>query len=195
MTTAVVRGRIQVTAWSTIASTVLAILTFFTAISSASAQGMQLQQMPLTPDVLRPAEQSRLVTFQGGGLMFLDATAPDKYNLGLNTVIAQYSGAQSQQWLITPQGGGIYTIQQRSSGLFLDAHEVSSEAFWSVLRPRQTFDQTQLWRITEYGGGFVTIQQVSSGRFLQAVIGGPAMFQVVTGLPGNQQQEWRMGTP
>lgn len=195
MTSAVVSGRIQVRGWPTIASVILAVLTFLTAISSAFAQGIQLQQMPLTPQVLQPAEQSRLVTFQGGGLLFLDATAPDKYNLGLTVVISQYTGAQSQQWLIAPQGNGIYTIQQRSSGLYLDAHEVAAEAFFVVLRPRQTFDQTQLWRITEYGGGFVTIQQVSSGRFLEPVIGGPSIYQVVTGIQGNQLQEWRMGTP
>lgn len=196
MTSAVIRGPNLVRSWPTIASIFLAVATFFAAISSAFAQpNIQLQQMPLTPGVLQPVEQSRLVTFQGGGLLFLDATAPDKYNLGLNGVIASYTGAQSQQWLVAPQGGGLYTIQQRSSGLFLDAHEVPEEAFFVVLRPRQTFDQTQLWRIIEYGGGFVTVQQASSGRFLQAVIGGPAMYQVITGLPGAGQQEWRMGSP
>jgi hypothetical protein len=140
-------------------------------------------------------EPSRLVTIQGGGLGFLDATAPDKYNLGLTVVTAPFSGAQSQQWLIASAGNGVYTIQQRSSGLFLDAHEVAAEAFFVVLRPRQTFDSTQLWRIVDYGGGFVTIQQVSSGRFLDATINAAVNYQVVTGLPGTQSQEWRLGSP
>lgn len=140
-------------------------------------------------------EPSRLVTIQGGGLGFLDATMPDKYNLGLTVVTTPFSGAQSQQWLIAGAGNGLYTIQQRSSGLFLDAHEVSAEAFFVVLRPRQTFDSTQLWRIVDYGGGFVTIEQVSSGRFLDATINAAVNYQVVTGLPRTQSQEWRLGTP
>lgn len=174
--------------------TTLALLALVTA-GAASAQ--PLQQMPLTPEMLQPTPvpTSRLVTIQGGGLGFLDATAPDKYNLGLTAVTTPFSGAQSQQWLIAGAGPGVYTIQQRSSGLFLDAHEVASEAFFVVLRTRQTFDNTQLWRIVEYGGGFVTIQQVSNGRFLDATINPAVNYQVVTGLPSTQSQEWRLGSP
>lgn len=186
--------------WQRLGATVM--FTFVAAAAlvtakAASAQPLQLQQMPLTPQVLQPAQPapSRLVIIQGGGLGFLDATAPDKYNLGLTAVTAPFSGAQSQQWLIASAGAGAYTIQQRSSGLFLDAHEVASEAFFVVLRPRQTFDNTQLWRVVEYGGGFVTIQQVSSGRFLDATINAAVNYQVVTGQPGSQSQEWRLGSP
>jgi hypothetical protein len=163
----------------------------------AVAQPLQLQQIPVTPQVLQPAqpEPSRLVRIQGGGLGFLDATAPDKYNLGLTVVTAPFSAAQSQQWLIASAGNGAYTIQQRSSGLYLDAHEVPAEAFFVVLRPRQTFDSTQLWRVVEYGGGFVTIQQVSSGRFLDATINAAVNYQVVTGGSRTQSQEWRLGSP
>jgi len=157
----------------------------------AAGQAAFGQVLQLTP----VQQQSRLVTIQGGGLGFLDATAPDKYNLGLTVVTAPFSGAQSQQWLIASAGDGVYTIQQRSSGLFLDAHEVAAEAFFVVLRPRQTFDSTQLWRIVDYGGGFVTIQQVSSGRFLDATINAAVNYQVVTGLPATQSQEWRLGSP
>ena len=140
-------------------------------------------------------EPSRLVTIQGNGLWFLDATAPDKYNLGLTVVTTPFTGAQSQQWLIASAGNGVYTIQQRSSGLFLDAHEVPAEAFFVVLRPRQTSDSTQLWRIVDYGGGFVTIQQVSSGRYLDATINPAVNYQVVTGGQRTQSQEWRLGSP
>ena len=140
-------------------------------------------------------EPSRLVTIQGGGLGFLDATAPDKYNLGLTAVTTPFSGAQSQQWLIADAGNGLHTIRQRSSGLFLDAHEVAAEAFFVVLRPRQTFDSTQLWRIVDFGGGFVTIQQVSSGRYLDATINAAVNYQVVTGGQRSQSQEWRLGSP
>ena len=166
-------------------------------VAAEAASAQPLQQMPLTPQVLQPTPvpTSRLVIIQGGGLGFLDATAPDKYNLGLTAVTAPFSGAQSQQWLIASAGTGVYTIQQRSSGLFLDAHEVAGEAFFVVLRPRQTFDSTQLWRIVEYGGGFVTIQQMSSGRFLDATINPAVNYQVVTGLNRTQSQEWRLGSP
>lgn len=162
---------------------------------AAFAQPLQINpNLQITPNA-QLVQSSRLVTIQGGGLGFLDATAPDKYNLGLTVVTTSFTGAQSQQWLIVDQGNGMFTIQQRSSGLFLDAHEVAAEAFFVVLRPRQTFDQTQLWRVIEYGGGFVTIQQVSSGRFLDATINPAVNYQVVTGLPASQSQEWRLGTP
>jgi len=165
---------------------------------AAFAQPFQVNpNLQITPG-LQLQQQSRLVTIQGGGLGFLDATAPDKYNLGLTVVTTPFSGAQSQQWLIVDAGNGTFTIQQRSSGLFLDAHEIAAEAFFVVLRPRQTFgngDNGQLWRVQEYGGGFVTIQQVSSGRFLDATINPAVNYQVVTGIQGAQSQEWRLGTP
>jgi hypothetical protein len=170
-------------AFSTIVRTALAAL----ALVLLAGRGAEAQILGNEP--------SRLVVIQGGGLGFLDATAPDKYNLGLTVVTTPFSGAQSQQWLIAAAGNGVYTIQQRSSGLFLDAHEVAAEAFFVVLRPRQTGDSTQLWRIVDYGGGFVTIQQVSSGRFLDATINPAVNYQVVTGLPASQSQEWRLGSP
>ncbi|MCW5719469.1 MAG: RICIN domain-containing protein [Bauldia sp.] len=170
-------------------------LTFRSALVVLIAGAMAMLSGPAVNAQILGNEPSRLVTIQGNGLWFLDATAPDKYNLGLTVVTAPFSGAFSQQWLIASGGNGTYTIQQRSSGLFLDAHEVSAEAFFVVLRPRQTFDSTQLWRIVDYGGGFVTIQQVSSGRFLDATINAAVNYQVVTGLPATQSQEWRLGSP
>jgi len=162
---------------------------------AAFAQPFQVNpNLQITPG-LQLQQQSRLVTIQGGGLGFLDATAPDKYNLGLTVVTTPFSGAQSQQWLIVDQGGGMFTIQQRSSGLFLDAHEISAEAFFVVLRPRQTFDQTQLWRVVEYGGGFVTIQQVSSGRFIEPYLDEAHDYRVVTRPGANDLQTWRLGSP
>ena len=140
-------------------------------------------------------EPSRLVTIQGGGLQFLDAFAMDRYNLGPQAVTNAFNGGQSQQWLIASGGNGTYTIQQRSSGMFLDAHEVAAEDYAVVLRPRQTADSTQLWRIVEYGGGFVTFQQVSSGRFLEATVDAGRGFRVVTRPQGSQMQEWRLGSP
>jgi hypothetical protein len=157
----------------------------------------QLQQPPQLQPLPQLQQQSRLVTFQGGGLQFLDATAPDRFNLGLNVVIASFTNAQSQQWLIVQQGGGAYTIQQRSSGQFLDAHETGADNldYMVVTRSRQAFgngDNGQFWRIVEYGGGFVTIQQVSSGRLLEPYIDAAHGFQVVTRPQGSQLQQWRM---
>ena len=163
-----------------------------------SAQPVQINPGLLNQPLLQLQQTSRLVTIQGGGIQFLDATAPDKYNLGLTVVIATFTNAQSQQWLVVDQGGGLSTIQQRSSGLFLDAHEIAEEDFFVVLRPRQTFgngDNGQFWRIVEFGGGFATIQQVSTGRFLEPYLDAAHGFQVVTRPQGSQAQEWRLGTP
>lgn len=44
----------------------------------------------------------------------------------------------------------IVTIQQVSSGRFLDAHEISSYDYRMVTRPAQT-DNTQKWRLTVVG--------------------------------------------
>ena len=96
----------------------------------------------------------------------------------------------SQHWRVTDLGAGVSTIQQVSSGRFLDAHEIAELNFRVVTRPQQDND-TQLWRIQDFGGGFVTIQQVSSGRFLEATLNGD--FNVVTRPLGSDQQTWRVG--
>ena len=98
----------------------------------------------------------------------------------------------TQHWRINDLGGGVSTIQQVSSGRFLDAHEIPELDFRVVTRPQQDND-TQLWRIQDFGGGFVTIQQVSSGRFLEATLDGD--FNVVTRPQGSDQQTWRVGDP
>jgi hypothetical protein len=174
-------------------------IAFFSAAPLAHAQlqvppGLLQQQ----PQLQLQQQQSRLVTFQGGGLWFLDATAPDRFNLGLNAIIAQFTNAQSQQWLIVDQSGGIFTIQQRSSGQFLDAHETGADGldFMVVTRARQTFgngDNGQFWRIVNYGGGFATIQQVSTGRCLEPYIDAAHGYQVVTRPCNNGNlQTWRI---
>ena len=169
-----------------LAITALAVVT----ANSGSAQ-IPLQQFPGLQ------QESRLVTFQGGGLHYLDATVADRFYLGLNVVIAPFTNAPSQQWVIVQQSPGVYTIQQQSSGQFLDAHETDADNidFMVVTRSRQTFgngDNGQFWRIVEYGGGFVTIEQISTGRFLEPYIHASVGFQVVTRPQGGQLQEWRM---
>ena len=78
------------------------------------------------------------------------------------------------------------TIQQVSSGRFLDAHEIGELDFRVVTRPQQDND-TQFWRIQDFGGGFISIQQVSSGRFLEATLDGD--FYVVTRPAGQQRTD------
>jgi hypothetical protein len=136
-----------------------------------------------------------LVSIQGGGLQFLDASAPDQYNLGRNVVIASaVNGGPNQRWELTDTGDG-FLIMQQSTGQFLDAHEIGELDYQVVTRNRQSFDNTQLWRLVGYGGGFYTIQQVTSGRFLEPYLDAEHGFAVVTRpeRPGDNLQLWWLG--
>lgn len=73
---------------------------------------------------------------------------------------------------------GVYRLNQRSSGRFLDAHETSSVDFRAVTRTRQS-DDTQRWCITPVGAVYL-IQQRSSRRFLDAHETPAADYSVVT---------------
>ena len=101
-------------------------------------------------------------------------------------------GFSTQQWRVTDLGSGMCTIQQVSSGRFLDAPEVGARDFRVVTRPQQKRG-TQIWRIEDFGGGFISIQQVSSGRFLEATLGGD--FSVVARPAVSNEQTWRIGDP
>jgi hypothetical protein len=84
---------------------------------------------------------------------------------------------------------GTYTIRQRSSNRFLDAHEIAGEDFQLVTRPAQNND-TQRWRLTQVGGVFV-IRQKSSGRFLDAHDAANNDFRLVTRTAqSNATQKW-----
>ena len=61
---------------------------------------------------------------------------------------------------------GDFTIQQQSSGRYLDAHEGSHDNS-VVTRARQS-NTTQTWVFTPAGGQLYTIQQKSNGRYLDA---------------------------
>ena len=63
----------------------------------------------------------------------------------------------------------IVTLQQKSSGRFLDAWDDGSHDWFAVTRPAQN-NASQQWKITwdDSGTGSGTIQQLSSGRFLDA---------------------------
>ena len=159
----------------------------------AAAQQLQLQVQPQLQLQVQP-QARRVVSIQGGGLQFLDGSAPDQYNLGRNVVIASAQNNPNQRWELTDTGNG-FLIMQQSTGQFLDAHEIAELDYRVVTRNRQTFDNTQLWRLTGYGGGFYTIQQVTSGRFLEPYLDAANGFAVVTRpeRPGDNLQLWRLG--
>ena len=137
------------------------------------------------------AVATRVVRLQGGGLRFLDVDGTAHGDVRVVTRV--YRGFDStQQWRVTDLGSGMCTIQQVSSGRFLDAPEVGARNFRVVTRPQQKRG-TQIWRIEDFGGGFISIQQVSSGRFLEATLGGD--FSVVARPAVSNEQTWRIGDP
>jgi hypothetical protein len=92
---------------------------------------------------------------------------------------------------MTTEQGNLVRLKQRSSGRFLDAHEISSLDFRVVTRPQQD-NNTQLWHLDLItGGGGFTIRQASSGRFLDAYLSQTKDFQVVTRpRQDNETQIW-----
>ena len=86
--------------------------------------------------------------------------------------------------------GRSVTIQQKSNGRFLDAHEVADQDFSVVTRSSQNND-TQRWLIAQMGDGSTTIRQKSSGRFLDAHEVADQDFSVVTrSSQNNDTQRW-----
>jgi hypothetical protein len=126
-----------------------------------------------------PPGRSRVVQIMHGqrtGLRFLDAhEIPER---DFNVVLRGGQDNNTQRWVLTDTGGGLYTIMQVSSDRYLDAHEIESLDFRVVTRPRQDNDM-QLWRLLP-SGGKVLIQQVSSGRALEPYLTQDMDFQVVT---------------
>jgi Ricin-type beta-trefoil lectin domain-like len=133
------------------------------------------------------AVDTRIVRLQGGGLRYLDAQPRTQ------VVTRTYRDADAaQHWRVTEGSAGVCTIQQVSTGRFLDAYAIEKLDFLVVTRPLRDSD-TQRWRIEDFGGGFAIIQQVSSGRFLEATLDGN--FAVVTRPAGNSEQTWRIRAP
>ena len=84
---------------------------------------------------------------------------------------------------------GVYTVCQKSSGRFLDAHEIEEEDFRLVTRPAQDND-TQRWLLRPIASVH-TIRHKNSGRFLDADQSGFGDFRLVT-LPArtDDAQRW-----
>jgi hypothetical protein len=84
---------------------------------------------------------------------------------------------------------GVYTIQQRSNGRFVDAHEHSGRDFGLVTREFQN-NRTQKWVFTPLGGIY-TIQQKSNWRFVDAHEYAGKDFGLVTReAQNNDTQKW-----
>jgi hypothetical protein len=85
---------------------------------------------------------------------------------------------------------GMYTIQQKSNGRFIDAHEIAEKDFALVTRTAQNND-TQRWVLTHLGGNTYTIQQKSNGRFIDAHEIAEKDFALVTRTAqNNDTQRW-----
>ena len=88
-----------------------------------------------------------------------------------------------------PLSRGNYTIQQKSSSRFMDAHESTANDFSAVTRTAQNND-TQRWSLTPVGTVY-TIQQRSNGRFMDAHTSSANDFSVVTRTAqNNDSQRW-----
>jgi hypothetical protein len=83
---------------------------------------------------------------------------------------------------------GTYTIRQKSSDRFVDAHE-NGEDFALVTRPAQNND-SQRWEFNQVGSVY-TIRQRSSGRFVHAPKDAENGFHLVTRQDAdNDNQRW-----
>ena len=89
-----------------------------------------------------------------------------------------------------PLNGGIYTIQQRSNGRYVDAHVTSDRDYLLVTRTRQDND-TQRWIFTPLGGNVYTIQQKGNGRYVDAHVTSDRDYELVTRTrQDNDTQRW-----
>ncbi|MFC2172799.1 RICIN domain-containing protein [Acidobacteriota bacterium] len=108
-------------------------------------------------------------------------------------------GKPNQQWRVTGGGPavsttqlrGTYTIQQKSNGRYVDAHEVSQKDYMLVTRTKQNND-TQKWILTPLGGNVYTIQQKSNGRCVDAHGGANRDYAAVTRHGGatSENRKW-----
>lgn len=86
----------------------------------------------------------------------------------------------------------ISSIQQVSSGRFVDAHEVDTEDYRLVTRPAQN-NNTQLWHFVHLGNGIYTIQQLSSSRYVDAHEYDGEDYRLVTRpQQNNDTQRWQL---
>ena len=100
---------------------------------------------------------STVVVFVGAGGKADEITNDPRGEVARLRVLAQQVNLRN----------GEYTIQQKDTGRYLDAHEVNSRDYALVTRPRQNND-TQRWIISRIGPKTYTIRQKSNGRYVDA---------------------------
>ncbi|MDH5585243.1 MAG: RICIN domain-containing protein [Nitrospirota bacterium] len=108
--------------------------------------------------------------------------------------IHHWVGKQSAtcQFLTTSVGSNTYTIQQKSNGRYMDAHENPANDFRLVTRPAQN-DTSQKWMLTPVVGttNTYTIHQKSNGRYMDAHENAANDFRLVTRpAQGDNTQQW-----
>lgn len=85
---------------------------------------------------------------------------------------------------------GLYTIQQKSSGRYVQAYEDAGNDWMLVTRDRADSD-TQKWTFTPVGDGLYTIQQKSTGRYADAHVVETKDWALVTRRRQNDDtQQW-----
>ena len=87
---------------------------------------------------------------------------------------------------------GVYTIQQKSTGRYVDAHESGND--YALVTRTPQLNATQQWIIKDVSktltGGVCTIQQKSTGRYVDAHESGND-YALVTRTPQlNETQQW-----
>ena len=84
--------------------------------------------------------------------------------------------------------GRTYTIQQKSSGRYMDAHEGKNDN--SVVTRDKQNNTTQTWVLTPLGKDTYTIQQKSNGRYMDAHEGKEDNSVVTRDKQNNTTQSW-----
>ena len=117
----------------------------------------------------------------------MDAHEIEEKDFALVTRPAQNN--DTQRWTLNPVGV-VCTIQQQSSGRFVDAYQSSGHDFALVTRIAKN-DDAQRWIVITSGNNTFTIQQKSSGRFMDAHEIEEKDFALVTRpAQNNDTQRW-----
>jgi hypothetical protein len=120
-----------------------------------------------------------------GSVMFASVSS----NFTKRALMADDLGGIRELYPARLLAAGTYTIRQRSSGRFLDAHEIAEKDFRLVTRPAQSND-TQRWNLAPVGTVYM-IRQKSSGRYLDAHDTSANDFRLVTrSAQNNDTQRW-----
>ncbi len=96
--------------------------------------------------------------------------------------------AKQPEWEGLPSG--VYTIQQKSNGRYVDAHQSSNNDYCLVTRLAQDND-TQRWILMLLGNNTYTMQQMSNGRYVDAHQSSNNDYRLVTRPAQNSNtQRW-----